>query len=183
MGSLEEHVLHESRQVDREFVKFVLNEYNYGYHSVMGKVEGHMNYSTAVFLINDQVRAIYAIYENEKQGERVRRYLFKTFNKDVKVGDYIVVPSTIRLLFDIALVTDVDVDIDIDSATNVDWVVSVIDISDFYKLIEEEKNAITTIKQAQMSERRDKLAASLSNHKEKLKALPLSRRAKEDANS
>lgn len=36
-----------------------------------------MNYSTAVFLINDKVRAVYGTYE---AGERAAKTMFKTFD-------------------------------------------------------------------------------------------------------
>lgn len=181
--SLDDYTSDQARQADREVLQFVLNEYNYAYHSTMGKVPGHMNYSTAVFLINDQVRAVYAIYEPDKADQKSRRYLFKTFNKSLKAGDMVVVPSTIRHQLDIAKVTDVDVSIDLDSATNIDWIVGVVDTEDFLHIISEEKAAIETIKQAQMAEKRDKLAASLKKHREMIKSLPLSRRAKEDADT
>lgn len=42
-----------------------------------------MNYSTAIFLISDEVRAVLAVYEPETEGRTVKRTLFKTFNAEI----------------------------------------------------------------------------------------------------
>ena len=52
-----------------------------------------MNYSTAIFLISDEVRAINVTYERDGDAKRT---LFKTFSKTIKIDDYVVVETNTR---------------------------------------------------------------------------------------
>ena len=57
-----------------------------------------MNKTTAVFLINDRVRAIRAAYEADTPTQKAGTELFKTFDPDIQVGDLVNVVSTTRHL-------------------------------------------------------------------------------------
>jgi hypothetical protein len=128
-----------------------------------------MNYSTAIFLINDNVRALYVRYE---VGDRTQRYMVKTFDQGIVVDDYLVVPQTGKYNMAIAKVTDVDVDVDFDSMTFVPWVLQKLDFSPFNEIIRQEDVAIAAIKEARFEERRNELASALMKSR-KVKALPL----------
>jgi hypothetical protein len=68
-----------------------------------------VNYTTAVFLINDSIRAVTCTYEND--GKRVP---FKTLDKTIAVDDIVVVPSGTRHGMTTCKVVEVDSDVDYD---------------------------------------------------------------------
>jgi len=150
----------------------VMNEYGYAYFTHQGKVKA-MNYSTAIFLINDDVLALYVRYE---VGDRSQKYMVKTFDKDIQVGDYVIVPSSgPNGHLAIAVVCDVDIDVDFDSMSIVPWVVQKIDLAPFNETVQQENAAIAAIREARFQERREELASTLMNHK-KIKSLPLAKK-------
>ena len=139
-----------------------------------------MHDSTTVFLINDDVRAIKARYW--KEGETPSRDLgrqveiFKTFDDSIEVGDLVVVENgkTTRHGMSVVQVTEVDYDINFESDKDVKWVVTKIDNDAFQKLLEQERDAITTVKSAEKRRKRDELKASLyADQDAKIKALAL----------
>ena len=57
-----------------------------------------MNYSTVVFLVNKNVRAIKCAYEVNDKGEPCGNLtIFKSFDHSIKVGDDVVVPTETRV--------------------------------------------------------------------------------------
>lgn len=59
-----------------------------------------MNYTTAIFLISDEVKMHAVVFLPEKEGDILvhdtpKRYFYKTFDKDLQIGQYVVVPSSI----------------------------------------------------------------------------------------
>lgn len=129
-----------------------------------------MNYSTAVFLINKQVRAVLATYEAD---DRASKTMFKTLDPTIGVGDFIIVPTDTRHRMTVCKVTDVDATVDFDSSTPVAWVVGKIDRRMYEETIKQEENAIEAIKSAEYRRRRESLRDSLMADAEALKALPL----------
>jgi hypothetical protein len=113
-----------------------------------------MNNSTIVFLINDEVRAICAIYET---GDNAPREIFKTLDMTVKVGDFVVVESPARHGLSVVKVVEVDVELDIDTATQIKWVVSVVDESGHKSNLEAESEAIRTVQNAERERRKNEL--------------------------
>jgi len=131
-----------------------------------------MNYSTAVFLINDQVRAVTVSYDpdDKRGGETV----LKTLDQSIKVDDIVVVPSSTRHKMTTCRVTAVDVDIDLDSSTNVPWVIQRVDTAAFDKYVGQEADAIATIRKAEIRQKREAMKdAIFKDHEETLKALAL----------
>jgi hypothetical protein len=138
--------------------------------------EDIMNYSTRVFLINNKLRAIKAIYEPQDAITRNNNTpkMFKTLDPELKVGDYIVVPSSTRHKMTTMLVTEVDVDVDYDSPAQVDWVVDKIDVAAYKVLKDQEDQAIAVLKSAEAHRKREELKKSLLDFDlEKVKALPI----------
>lgn len=174
LGLIERHL---ERGVERpvpEYTVLVINSDNYAYFSHQGKVDA-MNYSTAVFLINDDVRALYVIYNPDETAQKERRYLVKTLDPEIEIGDFVVVPSTVGHKLAIARVTDVAADVDFDSTTVVPWVVQRINMAEFNETVSLEEEAIAKIKAADFDRRRRVLADNLMTTA-RLKELPLSKR-------
>jgi uncharacterized protein (DUF2344 family) len=136
-----------------------------------------MNYSTAIFLINKNARAIRASYENVAGGATYdgAKYVFKTLDPDIAVDDYIVVPTETRHLMTVVKVAEVDVDLDLESSQEIKWVVGKINVEAYEELLKQEQQAIKKIKSAVMRKKRSELAEDLfTDNLEEIKALPIS---------
>lgn len=131
-----------------------------------------MNYSTAIFLINKNVRAVMCNYEPDLPDKKV---MFKTLDPGIAKNDLVIVPTKTRHGMTVSKVVEVDVDVDFDSATPVDWVISKVTQDDYNWRVAEEEKALTVIKSAEKTRKRNDLAAALLvDSKEALKALPIS---------
>lgn len=135
-----------------------------------------MNYSTAIFLINDQVRAIKVGYDPEStrplgQDDRV----LKTLDQTIKKDDYVVVPTGTRHGMTVCKVKEVDINLDLDSPVQIEWAIGKVDKDAFDKLVAEEAVAVDTIKSAETRQKRDALRQALfKDQEEKFKSLALS---------
>lgn len=118
-----------------------------------------MNYSTAIFLVNDQVRGILCSFEEDG-----RNYLYKTFDTEIKEGDFVAVPRN-KQGWDIAVVRveEVDVDPDFDSSHEYKWVIGVIDQADFEQITKTEDDAIEVIKKSEKLKRRKEMKKNLED--------------------
>lgn len=135
-----------------------------------------MNYTTAVMLINTNIRAVHVIYEQDREGNKAKRVMFKTLDQDMKAGDLVVIPTDKdhRHGFTIAKVDAVDVDVDFDSNVQVEWIASVFDRAGFDKLLVEESQYVDLIKKGEQLKRRKDIAANLDAlNVEGLKNLPI----------
>lgn len=173
---------HLERGVERpvpEYTELVINRDNYAYFSHLGRIDA-MNYSAAVFLINDDVRALYVIYNPDPTGpdQKERRYLVKTLDPSIKVDDYVVIPSTVGHKLTVAKVTGVDAEVDFDSTTVIPWIVQRINLDQFNTTIQLEEEAVTKIKAADFAKRRRNLADTMMSAKDML-ALPLAKKRDE----
>lgn len=130
-----------------------------------------MNYSTAVFLINKNARAVRATYESEPTAKRT---LFKTFDPSIAVDDLVIVPTDTRHRFTVVKIVETDVDLDFDTTENVQWVVGRVDLANHAVRLQQEQAAIAAIKSAELRRKREELSkAMFADHAESLKALPL----------
>jgi len=116
-----------------------------------------MNYSTAVFLINPNCRAIEAIYEVDTDQRKAPRAIFKSFDDGIHVGDIILVPSETRHKVTTCKVTAVDVEIDITTTAEIKWVIGVVDQAGYEDLKAVEEKAISQIKSAEKNHQREEL--------------------------
>jgi hypothetical protein len=131
-----------------------------------------MNYSTAIFLINKDVRAIMVNYEPHSPDKLT---MFKTLDRTVKKDDYVVVPAHTRHHMTVSKVIDVDVDVDFDNTTPVEWIVTKVDRIQFEITLSQEGDALAVIKSAEKTKKRNELAAALLvDSRDALKALPIS---------
>lgn len=130
-----------------------------------------MNFSTAIFLINDTTRAVMCNYE---PGSPDKKVMFKTLDPDIKVGDFVVVPTNTRHGMTISKVVEVDVFPDYDSDTPVSWIILKVDKTQYESILAQENTAIEKIKAAEHRKKRADLAATLTaNAGDDLKALPI----------
>lgn len=130
-----------------------------------------MNYSTAVFLINDKVRAMACTYEAQ---ENASRTIFKTMDPAIKVGDFCIVPTDTRHKMTVVKVVDADVDPDLDSTAPMAWIVAPVELDDYAAILKKEEQAIETIKSAEKTKRRAEMRdAVFKDQQEKLSSLQL----------
>jgi hypothetical protein len=130
-----------------------------------------MNYSTAVFLINDKVRAVQGTYE---AGETASKTMFKTFNPNLKVGDFAIVPTNTRHNMTVVKITDVDVEFDIETGLKFEWVIGAIDLSAYEQVLAQEQEAVKTIQSAEKTRKRAALREAIfADAETQLNKLPI----------
>lgn len=117
-----------------------------------------MNYSTAILIVNDAARAVKVTYEATDNAPRT---MFKTFDKSIKVDDYVVVPTDTRHKLTVCKVVEVDVDDWIDTSATINWIIGRVDMADADQLKKWEEDAVTKIKHAEKLKRRRDLQASM----------------------
>jgi hypothetical protein len=120
-----------------------------------------MNYSTAVFLINNEVRAVKGVYQDEGNTA-----IFKTLDKTIKKDDLVVVPTTTRHKMTVFKITETDVDVDMDSQVKIDWIIQKVDEAPYKVLLEQENDAIQKIKSAEIRKKRTELREALFKDQE-----------------
>lgn len=139
-----------------------------------------MHDSTTVFLINDDVRAVKGRYWPEGQTPSRDRAneieIFKTFDQTISVGDKVVVETDSRHKMTVVEITEVDYDINFEADKDVRWVIQKVDKPAYDALIEQEREAIATVKSAEKRRKREELKAALFADKDaKIKALSLAK--------
>ena len=133
-----------------------------------------MNYTTAIFLINKNVRAVMCNYEPDAPGKTAMFTMFKTLDATIREGDFVIVPTNTRHNMTVSKVMETDVDVDFDSGALVGWIISKIDRSTYEVTLSQEGDAITVIKSAEKTKKRNELAAALlADSAGALKALPI----------
>ena len=121
-----------------------------------------MNYSTAIFLIRKDIRAVSVSYEVDAEGKGIRPFVtFKTADHTVAAGDYVIIPTDTRHKMTVARVEEVDLDIDFNSAKQVDWLVGSVDRGVYDEILEREGEAIAAIKSAEKRRLQDELKEKL----------------------
>lgn len=116
-----------------------------------------MNYSTAVFLINPNVRAVKAIYELDTDGKAAPRTMFKTMDATLSVDDFVVVPTGTRHGMTVVKIVETDCEFDINSPAEIKWVISSIDRAQYEAILKSENDAISQMKQAEINHQREEL--------------------------
>lgn len=141
-----------------------------------------MNFSTAIFIINDSVRAIEVTYAPEDQKAKVglsadgkvRKGVFKTLDTSIKVGDFVVIPTSTRWQMTVCKVSAVNVDIDLESPALIEWAIGKVDLADYESNKKQEAQAVEIIRDADIADKRKKLREKLAaNTLDNLKALSI----------
>ena len=86
-----------------------------------------MNYSTAIFLINNHARALKVTYEDGANPEIV-----KTLDQTIKLDDYVVVETDTRHKMTVVKVVETDVDFDLEE----EWQPETLHIDGVWRLYE-----------------------------------------------
>jgi hypothetical protein len=144
------------------------------------KKEGTMNYSTTVFLTHaESVRAIRVSYTKDTETSKTTRYTFKTFDKSIKVGDYVAVPTSganNRHAMTVCKVEEVDVRIELESSVQLGWIVAKFDTEDYEATLKWEEQNNIKIQNAQALKKQKQLAEDLkeaiNGTFDEVKALP-----------
>jgi hypothetical protein len=132
-----------------------------------------MNYSKAVFLINNEVRAVAATYEAE---DNAKRTIFKTLDVSIKVGDLCIVPTENRHKMTVVKIVETDIDVDMDSPEHMNWIISVVDRDEYERTLANEQKAIQMVKSAELRQKRAALRdAMLANSLDEIKTLEISK--------
>lgn len=124
-----------------------------------------MNYSRAIFLVNDAVRAIATSYELEPDGKTGKKpfVVYKSMDPVLAVGEFVVVPSGTRHGMTVVRVEELDVEVDQASGVELAWIIDTVSSADHDTVVSAEKAAIERIKSAEKAalqrELRDKLLA------------------------
>lgn len=129
-----------------------------------------MNYSTAILVMNPDTRCVKVIYEPDTEQHKQTREMFKTFDKTLKVDDFVVVPTNTRFNLTVCKIVDVDSDDWMDASKEMGWVVGRVDMADANKVKAWEAKAIEELKDSEKRKRRRELQASMTeamNEKEK----------------
>lgn len=129
-----------------------------------------MNYSTAILVMNPDARCVKVIYEPDTEQMKQTREMFKTFDKTLKVDDFVVVPTGTRFNLTVCKIVDVGVDDWMDTGKELGWVVGRVDIAAAIKVKAWEADAIQGLKDAEKRKRRREMQASMMeamNEKEK----------------
>lgn len=132
-----------------------------------------MNYSTAVFLINNNVRAVKVTYEPDAPNNPAKRTVFKTFDQTIKEGDFVIVPTDTRHKLTVSKVVEVDVDVNFDASTTIEWLVGKVDLKAHEEVLAQEAEAIKQIKSAEIRKKREELAEALIKDVGAVKTLPI----------
>lgn len=119
------------------------------------------NYSTVMMLFNSDIRAIKVSYETEQQNGKRALYVFKTLDKSIKVGDYVVITTDTRHGLTVCKVEEVDVALDIDDRTEIKWIVDRVNTAPYHEVLKREKKFVDDMKRAQILEKQTALKASV----------------------
>lgn len=131
-----------------------------------------MNYSKAIFLINQNARSVMVVYD-EVNVPGNKKMMFKTLDASIKKDDLVVVPTTTRHNMTVCKVIDTDVDVDYDSPEEILWIVQKVDQESYKGTLAQEQVAIQIIRTSETKKKRADLAKVFLANNEELASLPL----------
>lgn len=121
-----------------------------------------MNYSSAVMLINPNIKAIRCSYEpSSRPDQKPTSYIFKTLEKDIKVGDYVIVPTDTRWQQTVNRVEEIDVEVDFDSTIQLKWIIGRVPKEDYDIVLAEEAKWIEALKESEKRKKREEIKKNL----------------------
>lgn len=124
-----------------------------------------MNYSSAVMLINQNIRAIHVSYEKKDETKpnapEPTRYTFKSLDQSLKVGDYVIIPTDSRHFMTVGRVEAVDVDVDFESDIQLKWIIDRVNREVHDTVLLEEGKWIEALKVAEKRRKREEIKKSL----------------------
>lgn len=124
-----------------------------------------MNYSTAVMLFNENIRAIKVEYEPSTNPKvPSQRYTFKTLDKSIEVGDFVVVPTETRHNMTVVKVMEVDVEVDFESSTEIKWIVDKVNTVNNTNILAEEIKWIDAIKKSEIRKKKEDIKKNMMDY-------------------
>ena len=123
-----------------------------------------MHPSRNVFLLRNDVRVIGCSYEPEAgnfQDHAPVSNTFKSLDEDIKLGDFVVVPTDTRHKMTVMRVEEVDMEPLIESDSKIDWIIGVVDKSGFDEMQAQEKAIQAKIASAKRRKKQEELKAEL----------------------
>lgn len=122
-----------------------------------------MNYSTAVMLINENIKAIKVIYEPEMDVKNPKntRYMFKTLDPSIKAGDYVTIPTDTRHGMTVALVVEVDSEVDFENSLVIKWVIDKVNTLDNENILKDEQEWIEALKASEKRKKREEIKKNM----------------------
>lgn len=130
-----------------------------------------MNYTRAIFLISDDVRAVNVTYEPH---EGATKTMYKTFDPNIKVDDFVVTPTDTRHEMTVCKVVEVDVEPDLESSADMKWIIGVVDRVNFESISKQESEAVDKIKVAERKRKRKELRDTMmADFDDEIKKLPI----------
>jgi len=129
------------------------------------------NLTTAIFLVNKNVRAIRAAYE---AGENAPTTVFKTFDNGIKKDDFLIVPTDTRHNMTVVKVVEVDVEVNLESTVPIAWVIAKVELDAFAEVVAGEKEMLEQIKSAEKRRKQEALREAIfTDQQEQIKALSI----------
>lgn len=119
------------------------------------------NYSTAVMLFNENIRAIKVIYDTRENDKHQTSYMFKTVDPEIQKDDYVVIPTDTRHGFTVVQVEEVDVDVDFQDSKKIKWIVGKVDTPSYTNIIEEEEKWIDAIKASEKRKLKEEIKQNM----------------------
>lgn len=116
-----------------------------------------MNYSTAIFFVDPNVRAIRVSYDENE----TKTTLFKTLDDTIKKDDNVIVPTDTRQGMTVCKVKEVDIEVDPDLGTQVNWIVGKVDKDRYDSILKQEDVAIQKLKSAEIRKKRSAIQETL----------------------
>lgn len=120
-----------------------------------------MNLSTAIMLVNKGVRAVRVEYDPDTFKNNNPNVKFKTLDPDLKVDDYVIVPTATRHGFTVGKVKELGFRVDFSSAEQFGWIVGKVDKVGYDNVIAQEKIVVDRIGQAEENRMREELSKSM----------------------
>jgi hypothetical protein len=118
-----------------------------------------MNLSTAIMLVNKEVRPVKVSYEPDTKGNP--GVYFKTLDPSIKTDDYVVVPTGTRHGMTVCKVTEIDYVVDFNTTTQYMWVVGKVDKHAYEGILKQEQTVLDRIGKAEENRMRKQLAESM----------------------
>jgi len=123
------------------------------------------NTSLAAFLLNDGPMCVSVAYDAilDRHGKKVPSDVksFKTFDRTLKEGDLVVIPTDTRWGFTVGKVVAINVRVNYSSPEIMRWIASRVDEEAYAAILKQEEVLITKVAQAQENRAKRELADEL----------------------
>ena len=120
-----------------------------------------MNLSTAIMLVNESVRAVKVSYDTDYKNNNPN-YFFKTLDPNLKVDDYVVVPTDTRHGMTVCKVTEIDFIVDFNAPVQYRWIVGKVDNKGYEDVLQQEGQVLAKIAKSEENKMRAELRANMN---------------------